>query len=411
MLQGRHEPGFEALARQLEEILSGPPHGGAAVCLYDRGRPVFDMWGGVKNNEGEPWQQDTPAISYSTGKPVVATALHILHDRGLVQYDVPVARYWPEFAQNGKGGITVRQALTHSAGLHSVRTIVEHADMLLDWDATVNALARAPAAHAPGRYHAYHALTYGHLIGEIVRRVSGKPVGQFVREEIAEPLGLRDFYFGAPPEAIARAARNIVPKRKESADPLASKERARARAKQRESRFRLIARGLNLFGIPMSPERMFNSFSANGINKWDFTSPDVMAACIPAANGMFAARDLARFYAALANGGELDGTRILTKQTLAEATVVHTSRPDGVLVLPMRWRLGFHAVFGTRGIVRNAFGHAGYNGSGAWASPNHQAAMAFTVNAGTGTPVGDLRLIRLTGVALACLKANRKRAA
>jgi CubicO group peptidase (beta-lactamase class C family) len=407
MLQGSHEPGFEPLAKQLEEILSGPPFGGAAVAFYDRGRLVFDMWGGVKNNQGEPWLRDTPAVSYSTGKPVVATALHILHDRGLVQYDKPVAHYWPEFAQNGKGDITVRQALTHSAGLHSVRTIVEHADVLLDWDATVKALERAPAAHAPGRYHAYHAITYGHLIGEIVRRVSGKPVGQFVRDEIALPLGLRDFYFGAPDEVIARAARIIVKKREGVPDP----ERARAKAAQREQRMKLIARGLNLFGIPMSPERMFNSFSVHGIGKWDFSSPEVMRACIPAANGVFAARDLARFYAALANGGALDGARILSQKTLQEATQVHTSRPDGVLVLPMRWRLGYHAVVSTRGIVRNAFGHSGYNGSGGWASPNHQAAFAFVVNAGVGTPVGDMRMIRLTSVALACAKAYRKKRA
>ncbi len=404
MLQGSHEPGFEPLARQLEEIIAAPPFGGAAVSFYDRGRLVFDMWGGVKNNEGAPWERDTPALSFSTGKPVIATALHILHDRGLVQYDKPVAQYWPEFAQNGKGKITVRQALTHSAGLHSVRTIVEHADVLLDWDATVKALERAPASQA-GRYHAYHALTYGHLIGEIVRRVSGKPVGQFVREEIAEPLGLRDFYFGAPEEAIARTARIIVKPR----SPNFAKERARAAAKQREDRVKLIARGLNLFGIPASPERMFNSFNANGINKWDFSSPEVLAACIPAANGVFAARDLARFYATLANGGSLDGVRLLSKETLREATEVHTSRPDGILVLPMRWRLGFHGVFSTRGIIRNAFGHAGYNGSGGWASPNHNAAFAFTVNAGTGTPVGDLRMMRLTSVALACQKAYRKK--
>lgn len=401
MLQGHHEPGFEPLARQLQEILSGPPYGGAAVCFYDRGRPVFDMWGGVKNDQGAPWERDTPALSFSTGKPVVATALHILRDRGLVHYDQPVSRYWPEFAQNGKAAITVRQALTHSAGLHSVRTMIDHADVLLDWEATVRALERAPAAHAPGRYHAYHAVTYGHLIGEIVRRVSGKPVGQFVRDEIAEPLGLSDFYFGAPPEAIARTAQIIVPKRKENAE----------RVKLRDNGIKLLARGLNLVGIPASPERVLNSFNAQGIGSWDFSSERVRSACIPAFNGIFAARDLARFYAALANGGTLDGTRMLGSETLCEATQVHTSRPDGILVMPMRWRLGYHGVFSTRGVVRDAFGHAGYNGSGAWASPNHQAALALVVNAGVGTPVGDKRLWRLTTVALACQKAYRKKRA
>ncbi|HEY6880354.1 MAG TPA: serine hydrolase domain-containing protein, partial [Polyangiales bacterium] len=361
------------------------------------------MWGGVKNDAGAPWERDTPALSFSTGKPVVATALHILRDRGLVHYDQPVARYWPEFAQNGKGAITVRQALSHSAGLHAVRTMIEHADVLLDWDATVKALECARAAHAPGRYHAYHAVTYGHLIGEIVRRVSGKSVGQFVREELAEPLGLRDFYFGAPPEAIARTAQIILPRRKDGA--------GNGNLKLRDSGIKLLARGLNMVGLPASPERVFNSFSAQGIGSWDFSSERVRSACIPAFNGIFGARDLARFYAALANGGTLDGTRVLGSETLREATQVHTSRPDGILVMPMRWRLGYHAVFSTRGLVRGAFGHAGYNGSGAWASPNHQASLALVVNAGVGTPVGDMRLLRLTSVALACQKTYRKQRA
>jgi CubicO group peptidase (beta-lactamase class C family) len=407
MLQGSHEPGFEPLARQLDEILGAPPFGGAALALYDRGRLVFDMWGGKKNNQGDPWLRDTPALSYSTGKGVVATALHILRDRGLVQYDAPVARYWPEFAQNGKGAITVRQALSHAAGLYATRTIVEDASVLLDWDATVKALERAPAAHAPGRYHAYHAVTYGHLIGEIVHRVSGKPVGQFVRDEIAAPLGLRDFYFGVPADAIERTARILVKPRRPDYD----EQRARQRATQRQQRIKLVARGLNLFGIPMSLERMDDTFNTPGMNEWDFSAPQVLAACMPAINGVFGARDLARFYAALANGGSLDGVRLLSKETLREATRVHTGWLDGVLVLPMRWRLGFHGAFSTHGPIRGAFGHSGYNGSGGWASPNHGAALAFVVNAGFGTPVGDLRMLRLTTIALACQKAYRKRAA
>ena len=135
----------------------------------------------------------TPSVSYSTSKGVIATSRHMRRYRGLTQYDYPVANHWPEFAQNGKSGITLRHALSHGAGLYAARTILTAAEQLLDWEAAVAALAAAPAAHAPGRHHAYHAITYGHLIGELVRRVSGKPVPQFIREEIAEPLGLKDF--------------------------------------------------------------------------------------------------------------------------------------------------------------------------------------------------------------------------
>lgn len=407
MLVGHHDPGFEPLALQLEAILRAPPFGGAALCIYEDGKPVFDMWGGPRNAAGEPWEEHTPGVSYSTGKPVVATALHILKDRGLVRYDEPVARYWPEFAQNGKGAITVRQALSHAAGLYAVRSIVEHADVLFDWEATIHALERASAAHAPGRYHAYHAITYGHLIGEIVHRVSGKPLPRFIQEEIAAPLGLHDFFVGAPDEAIERAARNInrAPGRVSHDSP----EQRQARRKAKADRMRLLARGLNLVGIPLNPRRMHRAFSPRGVEDWDFSSPKVLRACIPAVNGLFSGRDLARFYALLGAGGTLDSVRLLSPQTIAEATRVHAHGPDGVLLAPMRWRLGFHAVFSKFGIVRGAFGHSGYNGSGAWASPAHGAALGYVVNAGMGTPVGDWRMVKLTTTALACVKARKAR--
>lgn len=409
MLSGKHEPGFEPLARTLEHILRDEPKGGAALCVYERGRPVFDMWGGPKNAEGEPWEEHTPSVSYSTSKGVTATALHICKDRGLVRYDDPIAKYWPAFAQNGKGGITVRQALSHSSGLWDIRNLIDRAETLLDWEAMVSALERAPASHPPGRYHAYHAFTFGYLIGEIVRRVAEKPFPRFIRENIAEPLGLHDFFIGAPDDAIARAARNIhkAPGRASDESPESSKQRRL----KREARFNLIARGLNLFGIPMNPQRMQRAFTVRGIERFDFSSPEVLRACIPAANGLFTARDLARFYAMLGNGGELDGTRLLSRETVREATTVHALGPDGVLVVPMRWRLGYHAVFSKLGVVKGAYGHSGYNGSGAWASPLHEAALGYTVNAGLGTPVGDWRMLKLTTTALACIKARRKRAA
>ncbi|MET0342599.1 MAG: serine hydrolase domain-containing protein [Polyangiales bacterium] len=409
MLRGTYEPGFEPLAEALEKILAAPPHGGAGVTVYQHGRPVFEMWGGPKNPDGEPWERTTPSVSYSTSKGVIATALHMCRDRGLIRYDDPVAKYWPEFAQNGKGGITVRQALSHGAGLYAARTILAQADQLLDWDATVEALAAAPAAHAPGRHHAYHAITYGHLIGELVRRVSGKPVPRFVREEIAEPLGLRAFFLGAPDDAIAQAARNMViaPGRTTGESPAHSK----ARQEQKAARMRLLGRVLSVVGVPLDPERTNRAFTIKGISKLDFSSPTVLRACIPAANGLFAAPDLARFYAVLAGGGAIDGVRLLSESTLREATTIHARGPDGVLVAPMRWRLGYHGVLGYRGFVRGAFGHYGYNGSGAWASPRHRASLAYVVNAGMGTPVGDVRMIKLTSAAMIGLKARMRRAA
>jgi CubicO group peptidase (beta-lactamase class C family) len=406
MLSGSHDRGFEPLARALEQVISHAPFGGAGLCVYHAGRPVFDMWGGPRDSAGAPWEEHTPSVSFSTTKGVASTALHMLVDRGQVGYDETVARYWPEFGQRGKDKITVRQVLTHSAGLYDARSLIAHADDLLDWDKTCAALAEAPAAHAPGRYHAYHALTYGHLVGEIVRRVSGKPFSQFVHDEIAAPLGLHDFFVGAPDEAIARAARLIFPKREARTTPRPAGGGPRPPS-ARQRRLANLQRVLRLFGVPMSLERFQGAFSPRGIGRWDFSAPRVLHACIPSVNGLFSARDLARFYQALALGGSLDGVRLLSERTLAEATKVYRRGPDGVLVLPMGWRLGYHAVPTRFGVLKGAFGHAGYGGSGAWASPLDQVSVGFTVNAGSGTPVGDLRLVKLSSVALACVRASR----
>lgn len=163
--------------------------GGAAVAMYYRGELVADLWGGWQA-ERLPWQRDTLAMCFSTTKGVVSTALHLLADRGQIEYDAPVAAYWPGFAQGGKELVTVRHVLTHSAGLHRMRTLVDHARQMLDWTYMVTALERAEPAYEPGTRHGYHALTYGWLAGELIRRVSGRPVARFVEEELARPLGL-----------------------------------------------------------------------------------------------------------------------------------------------------------------------------------------------------------------------------
>lgn len=410
MLFGSYDPGFEPLARALQDILSRAPFGGAGLCVYHDGRPVFDMWGGVKDSAGSAWEERTPCVSFSTTKGVASTALHMLVDRGKLAYDDPVAKHWPEFGQRGKDKVLLRHVLTHSAGLYDARSIMAHADDLLDWDRACRALAEAPAAHAPGRYHAYHALTYGHLVGELVRRVSGRSFSEFVQAEIAEPLGLTDFFVGAPEEAIGRSARLIFPKREKPLEgPKPTRIRDASGKSARQKRLATVAKVLRLFGVPMNLDRVQGAFSPRGIGRWDFSGPRLLAASIPAVNGLFTARDLARFYQALALGGSLDGTRLLSAHTLAEATRVYRRGPDGVLVLPMGWRFGYHAVATRSGLLKGGFGHFGYGGSGAWASPDDRTSLGFTVNAGTGTPVGDLRVVKLSSVALACVRASSQR--
>lgn len=408
MVFGKHERGFEPLSRAFAQVLERGKIGGAALCLYQDGRPVFDMWGGKRNSGGAVWEERTPSVSFSTTKGVASTALHMLADRGLVHYDSPVARYWPEFAQQGKQGITVRQVLNHSAGLYDVRSLIEHAEVLFDWDKTAEALARAPAAHEPGRYHGYHAITYGHLVGEIVRRVSGVSFGAFVSRELAEPLGLRDFFIGAPEEAIARAARLLPDPQSPSAGGASHAEENTKKLRSRVKAMRMLQGALRLVGLPMDIDRVRAAFAPRGVERWDFSSPEVLRPCLPSFNGLFSARDLARMYALMAGGGTLDGVRLMSPETVKQAAWLHARGPDGVLVVPMGWRLGYHGIPTTRGNLRGAFGHYGVGGSGAWASPRDNVSFAYVVN--TGAPV-DLRIIRLSSIAIECARARRKKAA
>jgi CubicO group peptidase (beta-lactamase class C family) len=207
--------GFEDVARLFRRQLRRTT-GGAAVGVYHRGELVVDLWGG-RRTEDEPWQRDTVGMCFSTTKGVTSAALHLLADQGQIDYDAPVAAYWPQFAQGGKERITVRHVLTHSAGLHRMRTLIDHASRMLDWEYMVAALERAEPAYEPGSRHGYHALTYGWLAGELVRRVAGRPIAQFVEEELARPLGLDGLYVGCPPEHRGRVA-PLAPK----ASPLAA---------------------------------------------------------------------------------------------------------------------------------------------------------------------------------------------
>ncbi len=180
MIDGSTHPSYLPLAVALKKQLKRTS-GGAAVCVYQQGRCVVDIWGGKKDRSGTPWDRDTMSVSFSTTKGVASTALHIVADRGLIDYDKPVATYWPEFAQAGKAHITVRQVLCHQSGLHDIRNIVDRADRLLDWDHMVEALAAAAPADQPKTGSAYHALTYGWLIGEMIKRVTGKSFPEFIR--------------------------------------------------------------------------------------------------------------------------------------------------------------------------------------------------------------------------------------
>jgi len=392
MLSGSVHPDFERVARAFERQLPAGP-GGAALCIYHRGEKVVDCWGGTSDLAGSPWREETVALSYSTSKGVASTLMHILVDRGLIDYDDPVSEVWPEFAQGGKADITLRQVMCHEAGLYNVRGMVDHARRILDWEYMIEALSDAIPVHRPGHAHGYHGLTYGWLIGEIAQRITGKPFVELLASEIAQPLGLDGLYIGLPPDQQHRRAR-LIP------SALVGSNGGSMAAARRWVRG--INRVLRFVGQPIDLGQLSEALMPEGIDDVDFDSDAFASVPIPSANGMFTARSLAKMYAVLANDGEFDGVRLLGRETLWRATEVQNRGIGRVIPLPMHWRLGYHRIAALGLSVPNGFGHAGFGGSGAWADPDRELAVALTLNSGVGTPFGDLRLVRVGTAALRC---------
>jgi CubicO group peptidase (beta-lactamase class C family) len=398
-LDGMIHPDFKAVESALRRQLQNYP-GGAAVCVYHHGECVADLWGGYRNEQQELWQRDTMSPSFSTTKGVASTLLHIFADRGLIDYAAPVATYWPEFAQAGKAEITVQQVLSHQSGLYHIRQMIDRADRMLDWDHMIGAIERTAPAHTPGERTGYHGLTFGFLVGEIIQRVSGKKFSTLVQQEIARPLGLDGLYIGAPSREIKRAAQLMIPQgtRRLSQTSFGSKLEVGV------SNFSRLLRAL---GRDSDLTSIFDALAPRGISDFDFGSVATLSAAIPAANGLFTARSLAKLYALLAHGGELDGHRLLSEETVALATTLQKgTRRHSVIPFDMRWRLGYHAVATTRGIPPRGFGHFGFGGSGAWGDPEQELSVALIVNSGLGSPFGDMRTARMGGAALGAARAR-----
>ncbi len=384
-ITGRYDDEFAEVADVFSNQIARTD-GGASVAIYHHGRLVVDLWGGRRNTEGDPWRRDTLAMCFSTTKGVAATCAHVLADRGDLDYDERVATYWPEFAQNGKADITVRQVLSHSAGLHRLGTIIDHGSRILDWDHMTDALARAKPAYEPGTSVGYHALTFGWLVGELVRRISGIPIQKFVQTELAEPLGFDGLYIGCPPEQRHRVA------------PLKSLAFKQLRTPVGRFAVNQVSRGLRAVGSPVNPHRMLNTAMFRGMEDV-LVDPRLLDSAVPAMNGYFDAVSLAGMYAMLAGGGQLNGVRVLSEATVRKASSIQNNQRDRVVVITMQWRLGYHRTPIIAKQLPHAYGHFGFGGSGAWADPDHDLALAMVCNRGGGTPIGDLRILRLSQAA------------
>ena len=333
---------------------------GAAVSVFVDGKPVVDLWGGLKNGKtGEPWSEDTLTIVFSSTKGATALCAHLLESRGFLNLDAPVSRYWPEFAAAGKEAIPVRMLLNHQAGLPAVSVDLP-AEAYYRWETMTDALARQAPWWEPGSAHGYHAITSGYLVGEVVRRVSGRSLGTFFREEIAEPLGL-DFWIGLPEREEPRAAFMKGSELPEHPTPLFT-----AMADTSTVTHRAF----------LNPASLFRMREVN--------SRAMRAAEIPAANGMATARGLAGMYVPLAVGGGLAGIDGVVVERMGR---VESEGMDRVLLTPTRFAAGFMKTMDNRpgdsailGPNEEAFGHVGAGGSIGFADPVARVALGYVMN-------------------------------
>lgn len=359
-IEGRCDPRFERVRAAFAENFAKRNEYGAAVAVYVEGAPVVDLWGGHCDRERSiPWTRDTLVNLFSTTKGLTAICAHRLVDQARLDLDAPVALYWPEFARAGKDHVRVRQLLNHRAGLPALRRPLAD-EAMYDWAAMTAALAAEEPWWTPGTKHGYHAITYGWLVGEVVRRITGKSLGAYFRHEIAAPLGL-DCHIGLDARDDARCAKMLP------SPPPPEGE-------------------VNIFKYAQdNPESVTAKafFNPGGAMKLGAVNGRAWrGAEIPAANGHGTARALARLYGALARGGELEGVRVLESAAIPRCHTEESSGRDEVLMIPTRFSTGFMLTQPHDPMGPNAhpFGHPGAGGSLGFADPDARVGFGYTMN-------------------------------
>jgi CubicO group peptidase (beta-lactamase class C family) len=364
-VQGFVHDRYAAVRSAFAENLVGGVDLGAAVCVTVEGETVVDLWGGYADLTGaRPWQPDTIVNVYSTTKTVTALVALLLADRGELDFDAPVAHYWPEFAANGKQGVKVRHVMSHSAGLPSWQLPMRTED-LYDWDKATSLLAAQAPDWEPGTACGYHGLTQGYLIGEVVRRITGRTLGTLLREEICEPLQA-DFHIGLPATEESRVAELVPP-------PVA------------------LPPGL----IVSDLQRRVATNPPVGVA--DVNSRAWRGAEIPAAGGTGNARSVAQIHAILANHGVAQGRRFISAAGCRRALDPQVSGRDLILDLPLRFGLGFALGDGLMPNPNTLY-WGGYGGSLAIIDLDARTTFCYVMNRMSGG-VADLRGLGLAMVA------------
>lgn len=375
-IHGRVEKGFERVREAFAQNFSrGDDYEelGAALAVYRAGKPVVNLWAGHQDlARTRPWQRDTLVNVYSTTKGIVATAAALLVEEGRLRYDDLVVKHWPEYGQHGKEKTTVAQLLSHQAGLPGFAEPTT-AEQLCDWDRCCAALARQAPMWPPGRQASYHAMTWGFLVGEVLRRAGGQSVGRLIAACIAAPLGA-DVYLGLPQSLEPRVAPMLRPRNPP-----------------------------DMSGVALPPEAA--AALVNPLLDGEVCNARAWrAAEIPAAGGHASAQGVARVYAALANGGALDGQRLLEGGTLMAMTQVQKGRTDALLGFTDNWAMGFSFnQMNMLGPSPRTFGHGGWGGSLGCANLESQVGIGYVCNQMGAQLVGDPRGAGLCGVIFECL--------
>ena len=331
----------------LDSLVASGEEFGLQVTAYHHGAMVVDAWAGAADPaSGRPVEPGTLFTVYSTSKGIAATAIHVLAERGTLDYDDPIARHWPEFARNGKDGVLIRHALSHTAGLPKLPPGTTQDDVT-DWVAMCERVADLAPLWPPGQQLAYHSLTYGWIVGGVAERADGRSFATIVAEEIAAPLGLDGLYFGVPADALNRVATLV-----EAPDLLAAPPG------------------------PIPEAAPLGSLSAAQMNR-----AEVRRACLPAYGLCANARSLARVYAALIGDG-VDGVRLVPPERVRQASALQVEGIDATGGQPQRFALGYSlgGPDSAAGPRRTAFGHRGYGGAYAYADPEYGLAVALTKN-------------------------------
>ena len=352
LINGVCDPRYAAVRREFERNFRERGEIGAAVCVYENGKKVVDLWGGYKDvARTVPWDGDTIVIMNSVAKSMCALSTHILIDRGLVGFDAPVAEYWPEFAQAGKSGVLVRHVLSHTCGV----IFCDHAPpgSWFDWDVHIRAIEKQEPAWKPGTKGAYNSINIGYILGEVIRRVTGKTVGTFLREELSGKLGA-DYNIGLKPEEIARVS-DMHPNPKNGFFRIAYDE-----------------------STPLG--RAFRSAPKTGYFQ---NCREIREREVASFGGHGNARAMARIYGMLAGNGAIDGIRLLSPASVDRAAQLVWE--DDCIMTQRRIRMGYGFMHNEPETVpmgenMNAFGHTGTGGAFAWCDRERNLSFAYCTN-------------------------------